>query len=297
VSFDSVDVWSNPDIFMLDKETGLRNDVAGVPPDYFSPTGQLWGNPLYRWFGTDGSLKDETVDWWIKRIKRAFSFCDIVRIDHFRAFESFWAVPSHETTAVHGNWMKGPGLDLFDRIRKELGDLPLIAEDLGIINKEVEDLRDNTGLPGMKILQFAFDGSPDNHYLPYNILQSNSVVYTGTHDNDTSAGWYHSSDVSRKKFVRNVLNLPDDRDFTLRFVALAYSSIADLCIIPMQDIIGLGSSARMNTPGSMTGNWIWRLTIDELNAAPKIELRALVHIYNRLVDDTGEKNIIRRYFS
>lgn len=295
VSFDSADAWAHPELFLIDPETGLRRDVAGVPPDYFSPTGQLWGNPLYRWFDDAGKLSGPVVSWWIQRIKRAFTLADMVRIDHFRAFESFWAVPFGETTAVNGRWLKGPGIELFDKIRNELGELPLIAEDLGIITKEVEILRDSAGFPGMKIFQFAFDGSPDNPYLNHSIANSQSVVYTGTHDNDTSAGWFASIDEPHRRYVRSMLGIHDDAYFSARFIECAYSTISDLCIIPMQDILGLDASARMNTPGKMEGNWSWKMSSDMLTPDIEKRLRRMAHIYYRMKIE-GETNSVSAYF-
>jgi 4-alpha-glucanotransferase len=296
VSFDSADAWAHPELFLIDPETGLRKDVAGVPPDYFSPTGQLWGNPLYRWFDDGGKLSSPVVAWWIQRIKRAFTIADMVRIDHFRGFESFWAVPASEKTAVNGKWLKGPGLELFEHIRNELGELPLIAEDLGIITKEVEILRDSAGFPGMKIFQFAFDGSPDNPYLNHRITNEQSVVYTGTHDNDTSAGWFSSIDEPHRRYVRELLGISDDSKFPMRFIECAYSTPADLCVIPMQDVLGLDSSARMNTPGKMEGNWLWMMSPDMISPALEARLARIAHIYFRKNID-GERNSVNRFFS
>jgi 4-alpha-glucanotransferase len=296
VSFDSADAWVHPELFLVDPETGLRKDVAGVPPDYFSPTGQLWGNPLYRWFDDNGKLSAPVVLWWIQRIKRAFTFADMVRIDHFRAFESFWAVPFGEQTAVNGKWLKGPGIELFNKIRNELGNLQLIAEDLGVITKEVEILRDSAGFPGMKIFQFAFDGSPDNPYLNHSIINSQSVVYTGTHDNDTSAGWYASIDEPHRRYVRSMLGIADDSQFASRFIECAYSTTSDLCIIPMQDIFGLDSSARMNTPSKMENNWSWRMPANMLLPEIEMRLKKIAHIYFRMKLD-GETNSVSKYFN
>ncbi|MBW1751295.1 MAG: 4-alpha-glucanotransferase, partial [Deltaproteobacteria bacterium] len=197
VGLDSVDVWANQNIFELDPKTALPTAVAGVPPDYFSKTGQLWGNPLYRWNTKNADVKEQLHNWWVQRLEMIFSTVDVIRIDHFRGFESYWSVPAKEKTAINGKWLKGPGIQFFQLMEKRLGKLPIIAEDLGIITPAVERLRDELGFPGMKILLFAFDGNIDNSYLPYNYTK-NCVVYTGTHDNDTAIGWYLDPEVSRE---------------------------------------------------------------------------------------------------
>jgi len=252
VAFDSADVWANQEFFQLDNE-GHPTSVAGVPPDYFSKTGQRWGNPLYRW----DRLAAEGFHWWLKRFEVQLHLSDLVRIDHFRGFQACWAIPADEPTAVNGRWEEVPGRELFTALHKQRRDLPIIAEDLGIITPEVEQLRDDFGFPGMKILQFAFDSGPDNPYLPENHIR-NCVVYTGTHDNNTTLGWWRSlgkeqKDQVRTRLGRNRLNMPWD------FIELAMSSVADLCVIPCQDILSCSGAARLNTPGHATGNWNWQM--------------------------------------
>ncbi|MPN02048.1 4-alpha-glucanotransferase [bioreactor metagenome] len=257
VAPDSSDVWANPNLFELD-EMGQPAKVAGVPPDYFSKTGQLWGNPLYKW---DELAKDDYA-WWRARFELLLKTVDIVRVDHFRGFEAYWAVPSGETTAVNGQWLKGPGIEFFATMRKYLGKLPIIAEDLGIITPEVDDLKNEFYFPGMKVLHFAFE-SNDDRCLPI-IIDKNSVVYTGTHDNDTTVGWYNklaAESPTTAKCVRELLGLADDSAAEIaghRFVEYAYASNADTVIIPFQDILELGSESRMNLPGTIGDNWEWR---------------------------------------
>lgn len=275
VAMDSCDVWSNPKLFYLDNDSN-PSVVAGVPPDYFSSTGQLWGNPLYNW----KAHADEKYEWWIKRISEILKTVDIVRIDHFRGFESYWAVKFGEKTAINGQWEKGCGEALFHAIEKELGELPIIAEDLGILTKEVEILRDNLNLPGMKILQFAFDGSSDNHYIPHNISHSNSVIYTGTHDNDTTVGWYESSSAECKDQFRRYMNVSGD-DSAWDLIRLALSSTSAYAIVPLQDVLSLGSSDRMNTPGVGSGNWQFRYTEGMLASNLAERLQYLTNLFSR----------------
>ncbi|MGL4370216.1 MAG: 4-alpha-glucanotransferase [Spirochaetota bacterium] len=284
ISFDSADAWAHPEIFQLDPETGKPDTVAGVPPDYFSPTGQRWGNPLYKWCDDAGKLYEPTVQWWIKRLRQIHCYTDIIRIDHFRAFEDYWAIPEKEETAVNGEWRKGPGVPFFERIRRELGDLPLIAEDLGIITPAVEKLRDELGLPGMKILQFAFDGNPKNSYLPFNLVNPNCVVYTGTHDNHTTNGWYYTSglDDNYKRIIRRYMNIVNDDDFHKKLIHYAYGTVASLVIIPAQDILGYGREFRMNTPGTIHGNWKWKLIPGALDGKLAEELKVLACAFNRI---------------
>jgi 4-alpha-glucanotransferase len=288
VGFDSADCWSNPDVFDLDQDTLKPNEVAGVPPDYFSPTGQRWGNPLYKWFGKKNSLHEPTVSWWLKRIRSAFNRTDMVRIDHFRAFENYWAIPVTEKTAEKGEWKQGPSHEFFERMKMELGELPLIAEDLGIITPEVEDLRDDLALPGMKILQFAFDGNPKNSYLPHNIENPNCVMYTGTHDNDTTNGWYYCQDMNddRKRIIRRYMRCFDDDAFHLKLAAYAFSTVARLVILPMQDILGYGREFRMNVPGTANGNWLWKLRSKSLYHDHADFMKEMTIIYNRLTEPT-----------
>lgn len=275
VSLDSSDAWSHPELFLFDKD---RNPVkvAGVPPDYFSATGQLWGNPLYNW----DYLENTNFEWWIKRIQMNFEISDIVRIDHFRGFEAYWAVPSHEETAINGQWVKCPGKKLFTEIEKALGKLAIIAEDLGIITPEVEDLRDSFHFPGMKILQFAFNPYEDNPYLPHNHIR-NSVIYTGTHDNDTTLGWYQNLSEKEKDFIKSYLNLHSDENISWNFIKSAWSSVATFSIAPLQDILSLDSSARMNTPGVASDNWQWRFSEKDLNNKVSEKLKNLTKLYFR----------------
>lgn len=270
VAADSSDVWANQSSFLID-ESGKFTSVAGVPPDYFSATGQLWGNPLYNW----ENMKNNGYSWWILRIKKMLSLVDFVRIDHFRGFESYWAVPYGSENAINGKWEKGPGMDLFNAIKKELGDLPLIAEDLGVITDEVKALRDESGLPGMKVLQFGFDkkewknGALKNAFLPHNYDTVNCVAYTGTHDNDTTQGLLSSLDdeslvliadylTGEKNSVEKAKKLLASKTLTKLLVKLVLSSTAGIAVVPLQDVYALGTEARMNTPSTSGANWSWR---------------------------------------
>jgi 4-alpha-glucanotransferase len=257
VAFDSVDVWSSPESYFLD-EDGELLFVAGVPPDYFSNTGQKWGNPLYRW----EEMKKNGYDWWVKRIKHNLEQLDIIRIDHFRGFESFWQIPAKEETAVKGKWIKGPGIDFFQTVKQQLGDLPIIAENLGIITPKVEKLLQQTGFPGMNVLQFAFGGEneedTENKYLPHN-LGKNSVVYTGTHDNQTTRAWFEELLDDMRQEVLNYTKT-SGKDIIGDLTKLAWESDANMAIIPLQDLLRLGSEARMNIPGTTGNNWEWRFT-------------------------------------
>lgn len=273
-AYDSSDTWASPELFELD-ETGAPYRVAGVPPDYFSETGQLWGNPLYQW----EQMRQDGYSWWMRRIRKALQWYDYIRLDHFRGFESYWAVPASSKTAVNGQWVRGPGRAFFDTIKRELGNVPIIAEDLGEITDGVEEMRRQVGIPGMKVLQFAFDGDHMNPYLPYNI-NSESIIYTGTHDNDTSLGWYTSLEPKLKTKVKKFLGCTDDT-FLEKFIRTVLCATSRLSIIPFQDILGLGSSHRMNTPGKDSGNWQWRFTTELLNEE-KIELLGeLTSVYGR----------------
>lgn len=275
VAMDSCDVWSNPNLFHLDT-AGNPTVVAGVPPDYFSETGQLWGNPLYKW-----NLHKETeYKWWVDRISECLKLVDIIRIDHFRGFESYWAVKYGEETAINGEWVKGAGKDFFDILQKKLGTLPIIAEDLGLITPEVEFLRDSLNLPGMKILQFAFDEDEENDYMPHNISNCNCVIYTGTHDNDTTVGWYEKAPESYKDHFRRYMNTPGT-DPAWDLIRLAFSSVASYAIIPIQDIMGLNSHDRMNTPGLPWGNWQFRYTEEMLADNLIYKLNYLTNLFNR----------------
>ena len=278
------DAWANPGILELDPETGLPTAVAGVPPDYFSSTGQRWGNPLYRWHDESGSLREDTLAWWIMRMRHLEKLVDVIRIDHFRGFESFWSIPADEETAENGKWIPGPGMELFKRLHSELGDLPLIAEDLGIITPEVEKLRDDLALPGMKILQFAFDYNNKNYYLPHNITNPNCVLYTGTHDNNTTNGWFYGNDLDEntRRYVMEYAGSDQFSDFHWQMIRMAYRSVASLVIIPAQDLMGYGGEYRMNKPGTVDNNWRWKLCRGEMKHPLLEKLRAMAHMYSRL---------------
>ena len=279
VAYDSADVWSRPDLFYLD-ETGCPVVVSGVPPDYFSETGQLWGNPLYRWEVMD----QRGYDWWIRRFRRTLEQVDIARIDHFRGFESYWEIPAGEATAIGGQWRTGPGAALFRAAERALGELPLIAEDLGLITPEVEALRKDLGLPGMRVLQFAFgDEGAKNPHLPAN-HPVNCVAYTGTHDNDTSVGWYEDeADAETRASLRDLFPPGSEGDaIHWHMIGLVWGSPARAAIAPVQDILGLGSEARMNTPGEADGNWAWRLDSRALTPEVQQRLRTLTEINSRV---------------
>ena len=259
VSPDSADLYSLPHYFVADDRLRLTN-VAGCPPDAFSETGQLWGNPLYNW----KEMERDGFDWWCKRISHSQKLFDLVRIDHFRGFDSYYAIPYGRKDATVGRWRKGPGMKLFKAIREKIGDLNIIAEDLGTITPSVRRLLKASGFPGMKVLQFAFDDSPDNEYLPHNHIK-NCVVYTGTHDNDTVKGWIDSLDEEYLEFLRAYLRLSSEEGEVWGIIKAALASPADLAILPMQDYLNAGSEARMNTPSTLGGNWTWRITKDCLN--------------------------------
>jgi 4-alpha-glucanotransferase len=273
VSSDSADVWANPDLFYLD-ERRRPTVVAGVPPDYFSATGQLWGNPLYNW----EALARTNYAWWTARMRATLEHVDVVRLDHFRGFEAYWEVPAGMPTAEKGRWVKGPMDALFATMRRELGGLPLIAEDLGVITPEVEALRDRLELPGMCVLQFAFS-APDNPYLPHH-HKHNAIVYTGTHDNDTTLGWYHSIPEHERQFVGRYGPWVE-RDPAWEMIRVAWSSVADFAIAPMQDVLSLGTEARMNLPGRPAGNWGWRFQQHQLHEGIVERLRDMTELYSR----------------
>ena len=286
VSHDSDTVWLRPELFYLDGD-GNPTVVAGVPPDYFSATGQFWGNPLYRW----NVMAKDSYAWWVERMRATLSLVDVVRLDHFRGFEKYWEIPGADKTARNGRWVPGPGAALFEAIKKDLGDVPIIAEDLGVITPEVHSLRERLGFPGMKVLQFAFGGDPgENEYLPHNYLR-NCVVYTGTHDNNTTVGWFKEKAIGES--TRNRGEREAERKLALKyigsngreinwdFIRLALMSVADKAIIPLQDVLGLGSEARMNRPAESEGNWTWRFTWDMLTGEIKSRLRELTTIYGR----------------
>ncbi len=279
---DSADVWANTGIFQFSQDL-FPTGVSGVPPDYFSENGQKWGTPIYRWF-KHGTRHLDTYNWWYKRMKRYLELVDIVRIDHFRAFSSFWSIDPGSSDGKNGHWEVGPGKEFFDFLREKLGSLPVIAEDLGIINEDVEKLRSESGFPGMKILQFAFDGQPDNPYIPENLSDPNCVIYTGTHDNNTSKGWFFEeiSDESTKQYIKNYLGIDDNKDFIQKFIELALSSIADISIIPLQDILELPGSFRFNTPGTTNNrNWCWKTVSTSLETERMKKLRSLCELYKR----------------
>ncbi|MCS6803117.1 MAG: 4-alpha-glucanotransferase [Chloroflexota bacterium] len=275
VAHDSADVWAQQDLFFLD-ERGEPTVVAGVPPDFFSKTGQRWGNPLYRW----DMLAARGYDWWIARLRAMLALVDLVRIDHFRGFESYWEVPADAPTALNGTWRPGPGKAVFEAMEAALGPLPIIVEDLGLITPEVIALRDALGYPGMKVLQFAFTDVPANPYLPFH-YERNAVVYTGTHDNDTTTGWYASATETERDLVRRYLGVPGT-DIAWDFIRLALASVAELAIVPLQDLLSLGSEARMNVPGQAEGNWTWRVAPDALRPAIAARFRELCQLYGRL---------------
>jgi 4-alpha-glucanotransferase len=282
VNFESADAWACPEIFQLDEKTGRPAAVAGVPPDYFSPSGQRWGNPLYRWQERDG-LHPPTLDWWTARVRHLLQLVDVLRIDHFRGFDTYWAIPASEPTAIKGQWRPGPGAAFFEALEERLGSLRLIAEDLGELTPGVEALRDRLGFPGMKILQFAFDGNPANPYLPRNYANANCLVYTGTHDNNTSNGWFYGRETSEqtKRAVMDYLQSATRDEFHWQFIELAMRSLACLAIFPVQDVLGLGEDFRMNTPGRGEGNWRWRLAPGALTPEIARRLLHLTELYNR----------------
>jgi 4-alpha-glucanotransferase len=286
VALDSAEVWSHPEMFYLD-DSGEPTIVAGVPPDYFSDTGQLWGNPLYRW----DVMARERYAWWIERFRTTRDLVDIIRLDHFRGFEKYWEVPATDDTAVNGRWVPGPGAKLFEAVHEALGTVPIIAEDLGLITPEVHALREQFGFPGMRVLQFSFGSGPKaDEYRPYN-YPPNCVVYTGTHDNNTAIGWFEGEDVKdstqskeeREKEKQIALKYlgTDGHEINWDFIRLALMSPADTAITPMQDILGLGSEARMNLPGRVEGNWSWRFTPDMLTEEIKARLRKLTKLSGR----------------
>jgi 4-alpha-glucanotransferase len=283
---DSADVWANQRFFELDAE-GRQLVRAGVPPDYFSDTGQLWGNPVYRW----NALREEGYGWWIERFRRVFTLVDLVRIDHFRGFEASWHVPVGETTAKRGAWVPGPGIEIFERVEEALGRLPIVAEDLGFIDGKVRRLLAATGYPGMKILQFAFSGGPRNPYLPHFHIP-NCVVYTGTHDNDTTVGWFAGlSDAERVDVLRYLGRngaAAREIDIASELIRLAYQSTAQMTIVPMQDVLRLGSDARMNKPATPTGNWSWRFRWAQVEDSRVRWLRGLAETYGRYPGDSTD---------
>jgi 4-alpha-glucanotransferase len=283
VAPDSADAWANPEIFYMDQQ-GHLTVVAGVPPDYFSETGQRWGNPLYRWdvIAADG------FRWWIQRLRSVLELVDILRIDHFRGLETYWEIPADEPTAVHGRWVPGPSDAFFDALKVEFGpELPIIAEDLGIITDAVRALRKRVGLPGMKVLHFAFSGGPEHEYLPHNYEQD-YVVYLGTHDNDTTIGWYNSRDEREQSFVLRYLGR-DGRDIVWSLMQLAFMSVASMAVVTAQDLLRLGSEARMNTPGTTGANWQWRYAPGALTDDIARWLGELTATYGRATEEDADE--------
>ena len=276
VGLDSADTWAHPEFFWLDKNKKPVK-VAGCPPDGFSAEGQLWGNPLYNW----KVLKQQGYSWWIERLRTANKLFDVTRIDHFRGFDSYYAINYLDKNAVNGEWIAGPGMDLFKKIRQKLGNIDIIAEDLGFLTPNVKKLLNDTGFPGMKIIQFAFDSREESDYLPHNYKQ-NSVVYTGTHDNDTIMGWFKSCPEEIIDYAKKYGNLSEKEGYNWGFIRLCYSSVSELAIIPMQDFLGLGSSARMNTPSTLGGNWTWRIVSENLSQNLAIKIRQITKLYGRI---------------
>jgi 4-alpha-glucanotransferase len=286
---DSADVWANREMFWLD-QNGNPMKVSGVPPDYFSATGQLWGNPLYRW----DVMKKDGYGWWIERLRASLRMFDMVRLDHFRGFEAYWEIPAGEPTAMHGKWVKGPGAELFQALTDALGPLPIVAENLGVITPEVEGIRKQFGYPGMAILQFAFSTDPQAPtFRPHNYEQQ-LVAYTGGHDNDTMFGWWRSGVAQSTRTQADVKKEYADaqnyfgvsaaqfhQEVNWIFIREVMKSVANTVLFPMQDVLGLGSEARMNTPGTLGGNWTWRLLGDSLREADQCRLKLFTEIYDR----------------
>lgn len=282
VAADSADVWANQHLFQLNPD-GTPKFVAGVPPDYFSATGQLWGNPLYDW----DAMKAHGYAWWNARIRATLDLVDYIRVDHFRGFEAYWSIPAGEKTAINGRWVKGPDHDFFDAIKKSLGNLPILAEDLGLITGEVERLRDDYDLPGMKVLQFAFDANEagkegfTNAFLPH-MYHPNCIAYTGTHDNDTMQGWIdHASSVEIEMIRRYLGGKIGNEDLCAELIRVALMSVAVFTIFPLQDLFALGSAARMNTPSTLGNNWAWRMGVEHFDGERAVWLRKLSHMYAR----------------
>ncbi len=284
VAHDSADVWANRDLFYL-QDDGNPIVVSGVPPDYFSETGQRWGNPIYRW----DVMKANGYDWWIRRFAKVLEQVDLVRLDHFRGFEAFWEVPAEEDTAINGRWVDGPGADLFSQLEEALGKLPVIAENLGVITQGVTDLMEQFDFPGMAILQFAFDSDPSNEFLPHN-YQQNLVAYTGTHDNDTVVGWWTNTASTQDAaaierahaYCRDYLHLEREPAMHWAFIRALMASVADMVVFPVQDLLGLGAAARMNTPGEGSGNWAWRLQSYQIGDDVAAGLRHLTQTFGRM---------------
>ncbi len=276
VAHDSADVWANPPDFQLDPATGAAALMAGVPPDYFSATGQLWGNPIYNW----ERMKQQRFEWWVQRFRAMLDYVDLIRVDHFRGFQAYWQVQQGETTALNGEWVEAPGQEFFQVVRQELGRLPILAEDLGVITPQVEALRDQFDFPGMKVLQFAFGSGPGNPFLPFNYVR-NCLVYTGTHDNDTTVGWFNQLSAHERSAVEEYLGCICPAGINWDLIRLALSSIANQAIIPVQDLLGLGSEARMNFPSKPEGNWAWRYQPGDLTDQLRDRLKTTTQTYSR----------------
>ena len=286
VAFDSADTWASPELFQFDEENNPVA-VAGCPPDDFSATGQLWGNPLYNW----EYHKKTEYNWWLKRIRHCLKLYDVVRIDHFRGFDEYYSIPYGNETAVDGAWIPGPGIDFFRTIEEKLGKLNIIAEDLGFLTESVLQMLSASGFPGMKVVQFAFDPNGGSAYLPHNYPE-NSVVYTGTHDNDTTRGWYHSTDKATRDFAKEYINTQrlDEDDLAWDFIHLAMSSIARLCITPMQDLLNLDGEARINVPSTLGGNWTWRMEKGKFDEKTVERLKRMTWLYERLPEKDEKEN-------
>lgn len=285
VALDSSDAWANPEMLQFDEDYDPKA-VAGCPPDAFSATGQLWGNPLYDW----KALKKDGYGWWVQRMTHCMELYDVVRIDHFRGFDEYYAIPYGDKTAERGKWEKGPGMDLFHTLDKKIKDLRVIAEDLGFLTESVLEMLKESGYPGMKVLQFAFDGSEDSSYLPYK-YDHNCVVYTGTHDNETTKGWLENLQGHDLKFVREYINCYEQpvNDCVWALIRTALSSVADLAVIPIQDYLCLGNEARMNAPSTFGDNWKWRLTANQISETTLYHMREVTRIYGRLAKASEEK--------
>jgi 4-alpha-glucanotransferase len=278
VDLDSSDVWADPGFFKLD-DRKKPVAVAGVPPDYFSETGQLWGNPLYRW----EALKERKFDWWIRRMEHNLRLFDLVRIDHFRGLVGFWEVPAGDRTAANGKWIQAPARDLFDRLRQTFRPLPVIAEDLGVITPDVREVMDHYGFPGMKVLLFAFgEDDPSHPYLPHT-YERNCVAYTGTHDNNTARGWFENEarPEEKERLARYMGREVDATSVGWELIRLAFMSVADLAVVPAQDLLGLGAQARMNKPSTTRGNWEWRILPGQLDEALARRLAEITRVYGR----------------
>ncbi len=287
IAYDSSDCWANKDLFTVDEKGNLEK-VAGVPPDYFSETGQLWGNPLYRW----DVMEKNNFDWWTQRISKMLDLVDIIRIDHFRGFDAYWEIPGDAETAIDGRWVKAPGEKLFNTIKEKFGELPIIAEDLGVITKDVEKLRDQFEFPGIKILQFAFGPTGERKFLPHNFPR-NCVVHTGSHDNDTTRGFFEKAKVNDPEIydaTQKYLNYFGD-DICQELIRAAYASVADIVIIPMQDVLNLGGESRMNFPGTLGGNWAWRFTWEQISDQLASKYKEMTQLYDRPPQKTETEEI------